>query len=208
MWAAGMYESPIPFKTLGDLVESDPDGASDIIPGLTNLQAALFMNCATFQLWPFNSWWHYMGGEFDEESGLPTALRFTSIPTMADFMQTGCPYESLRLILDYEMVMCGGYDVPWDDHYAVIKVPILCLAPAGWMGKTAYYTLGLLGSTNKQIIAPSLLGPEQRVEDFGHIDLWTALQAPELVWQPLLEWIEAHTPGGGHRIAEVREVDQ
>ena len=54
-------------------------GGAPVALCLTNLQAALFMNCATFQLWPFNSWWHYMGGEFDEESGLPTALRFTSI---------------------------------------------------------------------------------------------------------------------------------
>lgn len=29
--------------------------------------------------------------------------------------------------------------------------------------------------------------------DYGHIDIFTAWNAPELVWQPILQWIEDHS---------------
>jgi len=32
----------------------------------------------------------------------------------------------------------------------------------------------------------------QRLFDYGHADLFLASDAEQLVWQPLLEWIEGH----------------
>jgi len=32
-------------------------------------------------------------------------------------------------------------------------------------------------------------------QEFAHIDLFTAPEAVNLVWQPMLRWIRMHTPG-------------
>ena len=37
----------------------------------------------------------------------------------------------------------------------------------------------------------TLYPPECRLLDYGHKDLWLAANAPELVWKPILDWIQA-----------------
>jgi len=203
--AAGDFVEPIPFQIVGELAALDPDTESPIFPGFTNLQVALYFGAATFDLAPYHPTWHYWGGTFDAETGFPVDLNFTSIDGATDFMRTGCPWEALRFIYDYSRIMCDEEDVPWDDNLAQVEVPVLYLEPVGGLGESGRYTLGLLGSEDIEIATASLLPPEQVVMDFGHIDLWTADQAPELVWQPLLEWINAHSHHGhgngprGHR---------
>jgi hypothetical protein len=177
---------------IGELAVFDPDGDSPIIEGLTNLQVALLFGAGTFQVWPYNPWWHYFGGTFDPDTGLPVDLSFTSIEGMTDFMRTGCPWEALRFMYDYETVMCDEEDAPWDDNLAAVTVPILYLEPAGGLGSTGRYTLGLFQNADVEIHTVSLRPPEQITEDFGHIDLWTAVDAPSLVWAPLVEWITNH----------------
>ena len=110
-------------------------------------------------------------------------------------MRTGCPWETLRFIYEYEVIICDEEDVPWDDHFAQVTVPLLILAPVGGLGEAGVYTAGLTASTDVQILRPGLLGPDQWTEDFGHIDIWTAPQAPQLVWDPLLAWIGEHEDG-------------
>ena len=34
-----------------------------------------------------------------------------------------------------------------------------------------------------------LYPPEDVALDFGHVDIFTADTAPQLVWQPVLEWV-------------------
>lgn len=193
---AGDLVEPIPFVAIGELAASDPDGVSPIFPDFTNLELALFYGGATYQLWPFNFWWHYFGAEVDPETGMPTDFRFTSLDNATDFMRLGCAWETLRFIHDYEVIICDEQDVPWDDNLATVDMPILYLEPAGGIGTTGRHTLTLFGSNDVQISTASLLPPEQVAEDFGHIDLFTAEQAPSLVWQPLLEWVVSH-PGRG-----------
>ncbi len=193
--ASGEFGEPIPFVPIGELAVFDPDGDSPFIPGLNNLQTALYFGAATFDVWPWNATWHYFGGSFDPDTGLPVDLNFTSIDGMTDFMRTGCSWEALRFLYEYEQVLCDEEDVPWDDNLAAVEVPILYLEPVGGIGATGRHTLGLFGSADIQISTSSLLPPDQIVEDFGHIDIWTAPQAAEIVWQPLLQWIEDHTDG-------------
>ena len=206
---SGEFGEPIPFVPIGELAALDPDGDSPFIEGFTNLQTALFFGAATFDVWPFNPWWHYFGGIFDPETGLPVDLHFTSIDGMTDFMRTGCSWEALRFIYEYEQIMCDEEDVPWDDHIAQVTVPLLLLEPAGGLGSSGRYTLDLFGSTDVQIATASLLPPEQIIEDFGHIDMWTAPEAVDLVWEPLLDWIVDHNGGGGGvtATAEMSEVE-
>ena len=193
---AGNYAEPIPFVMIGELAALDADGDSPIIPGMTNLQVALLFSAGTFQVWPYNPWFHYFGGTFDDETGMPVALSFTSIDGMTDFMRTGIPWEARLFMFEYEQILCDDEDVPWDDNLAAVTMPILYLEPAGGIGQTGRYTLGLFGSSDIQIATASLRPPEQVVEDFGHIDMWTAPEAPDLVWAPLLEWITTHNGRG------------
>lgn len=196
----GDFVEPIPFVPLGELAANEPDADSPLIPGLTNLQAALFFSAATYELWPFSDWWHYWAGTFDPATGLPDGLRFTPVQTALDFMRTGCTWEALRFIYEYEKIICDDEDVPWDDHFSQVSVPLLIMAPVGGLGEAGVHTAGLTASTDIEILRIGLLGPDQWREDFGHIDLWTSPQAPELVWDPLLDWIRAHVDDGrpGH----------
>ena len=113
-----------------------------------------------------------------------------------DFMIAGAPWEPVKFMLDYSVWGCMETDVPWDDHFSEITVPVLNVAAAGGIGPTTQYCLGLLGSRDITELNIQLMSPEEALFDFGHIDLWIADGAPDLVWEPILEWVEAHTPGG------------
>jgi hypothetical protein len=189
---SGDYAEPIPFVLIGDLATNQPDEDSPIMPGMTNMQVALLFGAGTFQVWPYNAWWHYFGGSFDEETGLPVDLHFTSVAGMCEFMLTGCPWEALRFMGDYESILCDDDDVPWDDNLSLVEIPILYLEPAGGLGATGRYTLDLFTSATVQIATASLMPEDLITEDFGHIDMWTAPEAVDLVWQPLLDWLVAH----------------
>ena len=70
---------------------------------------------------------------------------------------------------------------------------------AGGTGPTTHYNLGLLGSSDITDLNIQLCADEDALYDFGHIDLWIADLASELVWEPILEWIVAHSSGPGCR---------
>ena len=190
--ASGIYQLPISFEPIGRLAALDPLGDSPFIPGFTNLQVALLFGGASFNFFPLSPWYHYWGATFDSDTGLPVDFNFVSIDNATDFMRLACPWEALRFCYDYERIMCGEEDVPWDDNLAEIDLPVLLLEPAGGMGMVGRHTLTLLGSTDIQIVTASLRPPEQVTEDFGHIDMFTSPLAVDLIWQPLLNWIVTH----------------
>ncbi len=189
---AGTYEDPtgIVFDMLGALAETDPNGPSPIIEGVTNLDAMFFFTTQTHLLLPINDWWHYFAPILEE--GQAVNFNYTPMPGVLDFLQTASPYEALRFVYDYMVLFCDEEDVPYDDHLADITVPILNVAPAGGVGETSYYGLTLLGSTDVTNLNIQLQPDDQHLLDFGHIDLWTADNAAELVWQPIFEWIAEH----------------
>ena len=156
---AGELADPVPFVPLGELGATDPDGDSPFIPGLTNLQTALFFGAATFEVWPFSDWWHYWGGSFDPATGLPNDLRFTPVVAALDFMRTGCPWEALRFIYEYEKIICDGEDVPWDDHFSQVSVPLLILAPVGGLGEAGVHSASLTASTDVRDPQDRAAGP-------------------------------------------------
>ena len=108
-------------------------------------------------------------------------------------MRTGCAWEALPFMYDYSRIMCDEEDVPWDDNLGAVEVPVLYIEPVGGLGRPGATRWACSAATDIEIATASLLPPEQIIMDFGHIDIWTADQAPELVWQPLLEWVLAHT---------------
>ena len=59
-------------------------------------------------------------------------------------------------------------------------------------GEYGIYTTTLLGSTDVTTHVVSLVPAEARLFDFGHADLFLATDAPVLVWQPILSWLQTH----------------
>jgi hypothetical protein len=138
--------------------------------------------------------YHFVAGEFNE-FGIPTGLQFTPVDGFIDFLGLGASYMPYLWHKDIEALQCDNLDVPYDDYIGDITVPILYLGAGGGHGEKGLYTLGLLGSTDVTTSIVQLYPPEFAVIDFGHTDLWSADNAPGLVWTPLLGWIDDHTPG-------------
>jgi hypothetical protein len=199
--ANGVYEWWVGFVEVGESALNDPNGDSPYFEGFTNRQVALYFGCAGWRDYPLNEWWHYWGGYFDGDPedpfSLPYDTRFLPDTWMFEFMTMASPWQSNRFLFDYVTIQCDEEDVPWDENLALIDVPILNLGGAGGLAPTAWYTLDLLGSTDIEHVIVQLLPDEQKFEDFGHIDIFTATQAAELVWQPMLEWIVSRPDRSG-----------
>jgi hypothetical protein len=191
----GNYALTNPFVLFGPPALSDPDGPSALIPGLTNLQAAMGLGAWTG--YP-DVTYHFVAGNFDE-SGIPVGLQYTNADMWIDFMVCAPPYEPYRFMLDYAIASCTPEDSPWVARLGGIGVPILYLEAAGGAGSYAQHTLDLVGSTDVTVQRVSLHSPEEILLDFAHVDLFIANNAPSLVWAPMLDWIVAHGPNGGAR---------
>lgn len=189
--AAGEYGYFVGFDFMGNLARTDPAGESPVFPGFTNLQAALYMGAGPiFNVGDI----HYLAGVWQD--GLPVDLVNLTVDQWLDFMIAGAPWEPMQFLLDYSVWGCNEVDVPWDDHFAEIAVPVLNIAPAGGIGPTTHWCLGLLGSDDITDLVIRTLPEDQALYDIGHIDLWVAREAPQLVWEPILDWVVAHAPRG------------
>jgi len=87
-------------------------------------------------------------------------------------------------------------DVPFDDNYHLIDVPIFNVCPAGGFGELSIYGTTLMGSTDVTNHIIQLESAENALFDFGHIDLYIAPEAEQLFWQPMLDWMIAHSHQG------------
>jgi hypothetical protein len=188
--AQGIYQSDVSIVALmANLGRTAPNDPSPYYPGFTNLQATLAM--ATGPAFPPTTF-HYFAGTFDQ-SGMPTGLQYTPVPYYLDFFGSGTSYEPNLFILQYYQMTCGATDMPFDDHLADVRVPVLYVGAAGGSGQDGLYALGLLGSADKSSLIVRLHPESERALDFAHVDLWTASDAPRLVWQPLHAWIVRHS---------------
>lgn len=183
----GQYGDFVPFATISNLARTDPNGDSPLIPGFTNMQAAMFFAAGPLLgEVPF----HYFAGIW--ENDLPVNLQYVTNDEYLDFMAAGVPWEAAKFMNDYCAISSEIVDLPFDDHLGEITVPILNLSPAGGFGELSKYTTTLLGSPDITHVTISLHSPEEALLDFGHVDLFLARNAESLVWQPILRWIKAH----------------
>ena len=196
--AGGTYESTVGVLavTVGQLAIAAPDAPSPIIPGLTNRQVALLLGEATFTFFPPDQQvvpvYHFVGGTFDA-NGLPTGLLYTEEALWLDFLTQASPFQPQQELADGDAVTCDEDDVPFDDHLGEITVPVLYVGAGGGFGEFGVYSTTLLGSTDVQTLLVDLVpSPAGRLFDFGHADLFNATDAPSLVWQPILDWLQAH----------------
>ena len=187
---SGQYQEDSPLPIFGALAQSDPDGPSPIpdFTGLTNLQAALYLGTAPiFGVIPF----HYFAGIWD--NGLPAGVEYTSMDNFISFLVNAPPYEPWRFEAEYADLLGQVRDYPFDDHLGEITVPVLNVMPAGGFGRISEYGTTLLGSSDVTQLFIELKPPSEVNFDFGHIDLFTAENAEQLVWQPMLNWIRTHS---------------
>ena len=185
----GQFGDWVPFQTIGNLARTDPDGDSPLIPGITNAQAAMFFAAAPiFGVITF----HYFAGIW--ENDFPVDLQYVTKDEYYDFLIASVPWEAAQYINDYSAITSEIVDTPFDDHLGAVQVPILNLAPAGGFGEQSKYTTTLLANTDITHLMPTLNPPEAVLLDYGHIDIFLANNAETLVWQPIVEWINDHTP--------------
>ncbi|APR77980.1 Hypothetical protein A7982_03327 [Minicystis rosea] len=181
--------------TLGQLGQIDPTGASPIVAGLNNQQAALLAGSQTFALQgglPPTPYYHWVGGTFDG-FGLPTGVAYVSSTArwLAAESQAA-PYQPVQLLIDAEAATCGDPASTIDAHLSSIAVPILYVGARGGFGDSGLYTTTLLASADVSSLVVSLT-PDQ-LHDIGHSDVFLAQNAPSLFWNGILGWLKSPSP--------------
>ncbi len=194
--AAGQYEGGMLGLTLqgiAGLAISQPAAPSSVLPGSSNREVALLFGSAThaFQMPPVIPAYHWTGGQFSAE-GLPTGLVWTAERFFFDTLTQASPYQSIGEQVDTFAMWCGAPDVPYDDHLAQVKVPVLYVGAAGGVGHYGLHSLSLLGSTDVSTHVVKYLPDVYRAVDYGHADLFLANNAASVVWAPILDWVQRH----------------
>jgi hypothetical protein len=188
---------------IGALALSNPNDPSVIlstlfgINGYTNREAGLLVGEATFGLqggFPNTSTYHFTGGTFDANFK-PTGLLYSTEQNLFGFEAAASPVQPNQELADADAAVCNspyGPDVAFDDHLKFITVPVFYVGAAGGFGETGLFTTTLLGSTDVTDLVVRKLPAGQEIFDYGHADLFQASDAQQLVWQPILSWLQAH----------------
>ncbi len=180
---SGTYAAAFPFQLIGNLATSDSNGDSPVIPGFTNRQAAIFIFAGRA-----NPLSHFLAGTWD--GPVPTGFQYVDTDQgLAIYFKT-VPYQAARYQQDNALWLSEIEDAPWDDHFGDIEVPILSVDPAGGYGSLSEYGTSLLGSSDITHLDIQLQADGEEALDYGHIDIFLANNAEELVWRPILDWME------------------
>ncbi len=177
---------------MGSLALSHPGGTSPFDPTVDNYVFAL--EVAEYPEQPQIPW-HFAGGWFDQDTGLPTGLIFTENRLWFELLKYNePPYYPIRVDYETEAVDCGKSfpDVTFASHMSQIGVPIFLVGAIGGFGHSSDYNTTLTQSKDVQILMVQALSDKMQVSDYGHADLLTARDADTRVWQPILNWIVAH----------------
>jgi pimeloyl-ACP methyl ester carboxylesterase len=167
-----------------------PDEPSPFMPGFTNAQAKVAR--ATWpQGLPGQEWFHTLAGTFDE-SGMPTGLVYTDFALSCQVVTNVYGYDPIRYAMDVNAITCDGPDVPWDDHLAEVRVPILFMGAGGAFGPLMEYQARLVGSGDVTTRIVREQPPELAWLDAGHNDIFWSPAMRDLFWKPILSWIWAH----------------
>ena len=186
------YDDNRSMSQMGALALSDPSGISPFDPTVDNYTFAL--EVAEYPEQPQIPW-HFAGGWFDPNTGLPTGLIFTEGRLWLELLELNePPYSPLRVDYEGEAADCGqGFpDVTFASHMSQIKVPIFLVGAFGGFGYSSVYNTTLTQSKDVQVLIVQALPDGMQASDYGHADLLTARDADIRVWQPILDWLLAH----------------
>ena len=193
---AGQYadNSGLILQSVSLLAQAQPDEPSPIVDGFTNQQTMLLFLSATFSLTPGvaeTPWYHYNAAIFDNY-GLPAMLAFSNPDYLHEYALGVAAYEPANIYMQGAGLLCDSTDYAFDDHLQDIRVPILYVYAAGGFGKAGIYSAQMTASRDVSIAGVQTLPDEYAAADFGHVDLFTADNAGELVWSKIINWIQAH----------------
>jgi len=190
IYNAGQYQDPLIFRDVAFLARWYADDPSPYIPEFTNLQTALYFGGGLiFSTTTVTTYAHYHAPILDQ-SGLPEGFQFITVEQWLDFLDNSAAYEPMLFEVEYARVF-AGLASPYVTHLSDITVPVFDLGAAGGAAPYTTATLSYLGSTDITQLYVSTGG--ELAEEYGHIDIFTANNAPGLVWVPVLEWIQDHS---------------
>jgi len=198
LYDSGQYQDALIFRTVAILARDAPDDPSPFYPGFTNLETVLFFGGGAF-LAPALT--HYLAPIM--EDGFPVGFQFVSLDQWIDFLENTAAYQPLLFQLQWLWAL-AGYEVPFDDYLSEVTIPVFDIGGAGGFAPYTAHTVELLGSRDITQLHVSVNPPGGQAVDYGHIDIFTAWNAPDLVWRPILDWVTAHS-GAGHRGGGQRE---
>jgi len=185
---AGIYQATLGFTYLTSLARTDPDGISPVFPDFTNLQVILYFGCAEF----YAPWTHLHYWASDWVDDFPATPKYTTLEQILDFTGSAIEYQPNLFEWEYDYMVGDLGDSPYDDHFAQITIPIFTIAAAGGMGAPCLTGSSNTGSTDTENLFIQLEPDGNEKYDFGHVDIFTAYNAEELMWLPLLNWLNAH----------------
>jgi pimeloyl-ACP methyl ester carboxylesterase len=193
----GVYQQDfgLVFQTIGFLAETDPEGHSPIMPRFTNMEMALFAAAYTGAFFGLPGDVHFLAGIFDE-SGNAVDLRYTELTHYIEWLQQFNNYGSNFLEYDIAVLHCNEEDSPHDDYLEEIDIPVFFMGANGGWGDMMDHTASLLGSDDVTMLNVQL--QPEKILDIGHVDIFTAGNAQQEFWAPVLEWINDHTSSGKH----------
>ncbi len=189
--ATGTYsdDSGVFLGQLADAALAAPAEPSPALKGFTNAQAALV--CGANVSLVNGQFWNVVGGVLDGR-GVPTRLRFTDERLFLDLMKSIPPHFPARANLDVDTAFCGETAVPvLHAHLGEIALPILYVGAVNGFGAHGVETARRTASRDVTVTVVRRLPEGQERGDFAHGDVLLAADAPELVWRPVLEWIQA-----------------
>jgi hypothetical protein len=162
----------------------------------TNLTWSLTVGAAPYQYANhFTPYFHYVGGTFpnDDFQAIPNGLSYSNVADWNAFETGPSPYEPFQLLAEASAITCGDDpNLPFDKHLNDITVPVFYVGAGGAFGSYGLYQLSLLGSTDVSNQVVSFYPPDQQAFDFGHVDLFYAEDAQDLLWSNILQWLQKH----------------
>ncbi len=177
--------------TWANLAQTNPDGISPFDPSKTNLQFALD-NAAGLSFYP--AYPYHQFAVLRSDTGVALSGKYTSTDDLLSKFANSPYYQiSNTMIADMFSTGCNSIDNPYDDNLAEINIPVLYVAPGGGFGAAAAYATELIGSKDVKTLTVQLEPPENAINDFGHMEEFTAVDAQKLVWQPLHQWVMQHS---------------
>lgn len=189
--ADGTIDSPNDFLVaVGDLARTAPEDPSPFFDGMTNREAMLMLVGQTYFFVPFAPRYHLAAPILD--GGAVTGLRESPEATIANWLASATPHQSMREAADFDQQLCGGGPQPVAAPVSAIRVPLLYVGAAGGAGALGIHTTTLVSSTDVTTMIVQRFGDDRQAEDFGHADLLYATDAPALAWQPIANWLVHH----------------
>lgn len=168
---------------LANLAITAPDDPSPIpdFEGLTNSQAMILIGIIEN-----DGYWHFFGGDMET-----LTFHFTDVNRFFRAVANMAPYMPLQSLYEIYACSCNEEDISFDDHLGDINIPILNLISRGGEGDIGLYTPTQTSSTDITNEIVSVDGYD-RIQDYGHADLWFGDDADIYVWEKLYNWLLNH----------------